>query len=487
MIQIINALFGIVFSLIESIVSGIFNIVVEGFSAKRNDSYNATFIDTNKVLSKHEKGFCLTGQASISIKDSYSNCLIFGGSGSGKSSRVLIPSLLKMMGSSTIVVHDPSGELFEKTSGAFSAHKYSVKVLNYSNPTYSENYNPLERVKTISDIKKIAKLLIHASLGGGKSADPFWNASAESMLSVFIRYVLFHTEKEHHTLFNVLTLINAFSGTPQKVDKLFVQTQDDALLADYKAFVAYDSKMLMSIVATVRTALSIFSDPEVAQVTSTDSLDFTSFRNEKTILYINNNVNSMKYYSVLSSIFFEQFFGSVLNSLPQNDTLPIFFLLDEASSLYLQILPTAISNIRKYNSGVMLVFQSQSQLLDLYGMQQGRNIIANAYSRVYMSGQPLETARELESILGKYEYLDDENNRRTRQLLTMDEIRLLKESIILIGNLQPIKATMIPYYEQKNLNSLASIPSYIIPVKIQEEEIEDTNEVNNEQEEQTIQ
>ena len=471
MIQIINSLFALLFSILESIITGVCDLVVTASPSKRNENYNADFISPNKVLSSNEKGFCLTGDKCISIKESYSNALVFGGSGSGKSSRILIPSILKMAGYSSLCIHDPSGELFERTSGAMKTKGYNIKVLNYANPDYSENFNPLHRVQNISDIKKLSKLLIHTSLGSG-GKDPFWNSSAEVLVTLFIRYIIFHTEKQYHTLYNVLCLINAFSGSPQKVDKLFVQAKDDDLLSDYKAFVAYDSKMLMSFIATVRTALSIFADPQVARVTSSDTIDFGSFRKDKTILYINNNVNDMKYYSVLSSIFFEQFFASVMSSLPKQNDIPILFLLDEASSLYLNILPTAISNIRKYNSGILQIYQSQGQLFDLYGVPQGRNIIANCFSKVYMSGQPLETARELELILGKYEYKDDENNRRTRQLLTMDEIRLLKESIILCGNLQPIKAKMIPFYEQRELKKLTSLPPYQVAHKHYEEELE---------------
>ncbi len=480
MIQKVNAIFSVLFSLFEAIVSGIADLVISATSSKKVHAHNANFIPAKQVLSKNEKGFCFTGNRCISIEMSYSNALIFGGSGSGKSSRVLIPSVLKMAGSSSICINDPSSEIFLKTSGALRAHGYAVKVLNYANPDFSEYYNPLRRVKTISDIKKISKLLIQTSLGGGGKADPFWNAAAESLVSVFIRYVLFYTDKEHQTLYNVLCLVNAFSGTPKVVDQLIVQTQDDDLLSNYKAFVAYDTKMLMSIVATVRTALSIFSDPLVTQVTSKDTIDFDSFRTQKTILYINNNVNDMKYFTVLSSLFFEHFFASTMGRLPQKEELPIFFLLDEASSLYLNILPVAISNIRKYNSGILQVYQSQNQLFDLYGIPQGRNIIANSHSRVYMSGQPLETARELESILGKYEYVDEDNSKRIRQLMTMDEIRLLKEAIILIGNLEPIKAEMIPFYQQKELNRLTEIPPYVMPPK--KEEAEDEKEVEDEKE-----
>ena len=103
-----------------------------------------------------------------------------------------------------------------------------------------------------------------------------------------------------------------------------------------------------------------------------------------------------------------------------------------------------------------------------------------------MPGQPLETARELELLLGKFEFQDNDNNRRTRQLLTMDEIRILKEAIILIGNYPPIKRKMVPYYEQKKLRELSELPALIIQPKFFEQELCHINICGNEKEEQKV-
>jgi type IV secretion system protein VirD4 len=463
MIKILDGLLSIIFSVFEMIFTGIADVCVSGSPGGKKQGYRADFMPESKVLSQSHKGFCVTGRKHISVEDSYSNAICFGGSGSGKSSRILIPSILGM-DTSSLVTHDPSGELFQKTASAMKKKGYTVLTLNYTNPCISENFNPLHRVKSISEVKKIAKLLVTTSLGGG-GKDPFWNEAAIGLLSIFIRYVLFHTQNEYHTLHNVLTLVNAFSGEPKKVDLLFVRAKDEELLREYKAYLAYDSKMLMSIVATAKTALAIFSDPDVAQVTKKDSIDFSSFRAQKTILYINNNVSDMKYYSVLSSIFFEQFFQSVMERLPQKGDIPTFFLLDEASSLYLNILPTAISNIRKYHCGILQVYQSVSQLTDLYGAAQGRNILANSYTKIYMPGQPLETAKELEQLLGKYEYTDEDNRTKMRQLLSADEIRILKDALILIGNYPAIKNPLTPYYEVRQLQKQVSLPPLVLEEK----------------------
>ena len=63
--------------------------------------------------------------------------------------------------------------------------------------------------------------------------------------------------------------------------------------------------------------------------------------------------------------------------------------------------------------------------------------------------------------LGKFEYVDENEVRHTRQLMTSDEIRMSDKAIILIGNKPPIHATLHPYYKNKKLKSLTEILPYV--------------------------
>jgi len=458
MVAIIRFLFEIAEGIFGAFIEGFFGVIDACFSRDKKTEYTANFLPAGEVLSKQHKGFCLTGTRSLTIEASFQNCLCLGGSGSGKSSRVLIPSILKMAGASSLVINDPSGELFHKTSGALLQAGYKVKTINYSQPECSEGFNPLERAKTLSDIQKISKLVILNSLGQGK--DPFWNLSAEALISLFCRYLVHHCAPEFRTMHNVLYLINSF-GTPsaKKIDPLIVKTQDKGLIADYKAFVGYDPKVLMNIIATCRAALNIFNDPAVAKVTAHDTVDFKVFRHEKTALFINNSVNDMRYYSAITAIFLEQFFAEVMSRIPGNE-LPIFFLIDEASSTYFSSLNVVISNIRKAKAGILQIYQSASQIVDLYGQSIAKAITENSYAKVYMSGQPITVAQELEQTLGKFEYRDEKEVRHIRSLMTADEIRQLDESLILCGNKPAIKAKMKPYYEQSKLRRLSELPPF---------------------------
>ena len=153
--------------------------------------------------------------------------------------------------------------------------------------------------------------------------------------------------------------------------------------------------------------------------------------------------------------------NEILIRIPDKYENNIFFLLDEAGSMFLPSLSTIISNIRKYNSGILLIYQDYHILEHIYGSYEAKNISANCFVKVYLPGQPIETCKMLEMTLGKFEYEDENEVRHTRQLMTSDEIRMSDKAIILIGNKPPIHAKLYPYYKNQKLKLLTEIPPYI--------------------------
>ncbi len=423
----------------------------------QSTSYNASFLDENDVVSTSHHGYCVNGRKCLTIDDSFKHVLVTGGSGNFKTSGILIPSILRMKKYWNFIINDPSGELLLKSSGALLQAGYEIKVLNYNNPI--EGYNPLMRVTGISSIKKISKLLVTSALGNG-GKDPFWNASAEQLITICIQAVMEQLPKEYQTLANVFVLLSLIISSPEKADKFFVKTSP-AILNEYKAFVGYGSKTLSSVVATARTALSNFGqDENVALLTSHDSISFADFRTKRIALFINNSVTTMRYHSALSSIFLDQFFEEIMGRPCDKKAYPIAFLLDEASSLYFNNLQITIANIRKYSCSILQVYQSASQLVDLYGVPVSKAISENSYTKIYMPGVALNVAMELETLMGKMEYTDDKSARHVRSLLTANEIHELEQLLIFIGNKKAIKTDVIPYFKQYWLRHLSNLPPY---------------------------
>lgn len=446
LLDLVIAAFTFLFEFIEQLVSG---------APKRKKQFNAEFVSAGSLLSSSSFGFCLDGRHSLSVKNSYQNSLIIGGTGTGKSSIVLIPSLYRM--SSSFIIHDPSGELFAKSSGYLQSVGYTVKTLNYAKWNFSSGYNPLIRAKTNSEIQKVASLLVRAALGdGGK--DPFWNTQATALLSLLIT-ILKTQSKEFQNLYNVRQLLNQLGGNPKAIDSLFSRYADEVLFAEYKSFIAYDQKVVSGIIATCKAALQIFSDDSVAITTSFDSLDFQQFRDERVALFIQNSVADQKYFSVLTSIFFEQFFAYILGRFPNKHEHDIFFLIDECSSLFLPTLPLSVANVRKHRAGIMLLLQDFAQLIHNYGRNDADAIRSNCFAKMYFTGQSHETTKELESLLGKYEYLGEKGEKIIRPLMTNDEIRTIKSNraILICGNQRPVLAMLRPYYKSRKYRAYSEI------------------------------
>jgi type IV secretory pathway TraG/TraD family ATPase VirD4 len=214
------------------------------------------------------------------------------------------------------------------------------------------------------------------------------------------------------------------------------------------------------VIATCKAALQIFTDESVARVTADDDISLQNFRNLPVALYIQNSVADQRYYSVLTSLFFEQFFSFVLGRIPGANERDVFLLIDEASSLTLPTLPLAVANVRKHRSGIMLIVQDFNQITEHYGRYDGESIKSNCFAKMYFSGQSLETAKELEFTLGRFQYEDKKKKTVVRPLMTSDEIRTMPSSqaLLICGNYAPILAKVIPYYKRNRFLKHSLIP-----------------------------
>ncbi|MBP6977633.1 MAG: type IV secretory system conjugative DNA transfer family protein [Lentimicrobiaceae bacterium] len=463
-----------IITLISELLEGIVGFIFEALEfifeiSKKKKEYNSTFAPPGILLSSYNYGFCLTGKRKLTKKDCYQNALIVGGTGTGKTSVVLIPSLFTMRDS--LVIHDPSGELFIKSAGYLKQKGFKIKVLNFANPQNSSGYNPLIRAQNSSDIHKVASLLVENGLGG-KTKDPFWNTQAAALLAMLIT-IIKKQAVEFQNLYNVRQLLNSLGGNPESIDALFSEYADDVLFTEYKSFIAYDDKVVSGVIATCKAALQIFSDDYVAKVTSKDNLDFLEFRKKPTALYIQNSVADQKYYSVLTSLFFEQFFAFLLGRFPEKQEKDIFLLIDEASSLNLPTLPLAVANVRKHRSGIMLLVQDFNQLIHHYGKYDADGIRSNCFAKMYFTGASLETTKELEQTLGRYQYEDDKKRTVIRPLMTNDEIRTMnvKRALLVCGHHPPILARLKPYYKNGKYLNFSKIPTPEIENKILNDEI----------------
>lgn len=439
----------LLFSLGESILS----------PRAKDNSYSADFLNENEVLKSKYKGFSLTGNKNLSVHDSFSNALVMGGSGSGKSVICAQPSIYNIAkNGGSMIVHDPSSELYNKSAEMLLKLGYDIKILNYARADITEGYNPFSRAKNDSELSKVVTLLIQNALGK-ESKDPFWSNSG-IMLVTLIAKMIYLTNREKCNPQNIKYILDIMASKPETLDYWAVKLNNQSIFTEYKIFAAMDKKLLTSIISTARSAFMIFADKQVQLVTSIDTINFSDFREQKTALFITNPTGDIGYYSTITSIFFEQLFSYFMSELPKPDSRPVFQIIDEVSSLKLPTLPLALANLRKFRIATMLLAQDFNQLISNFGKEEAEAIRSNCFAKLYFPGQSVSVCRELETLLGKYEFENEKGNKEVRPLMTADEIRIMKKNTALIftGSNRAINANLTPYFKHYRYKRYARLP-----------------------------
>jgi len=426
------------------------------------------FMPEYKILGSKKKGFNLNGK-NIDSKLSKQGVLISGETGSFKTAGVVVRSILTVEGSQ--IIHDPSKELFEKTSGALLEKGYEIYQLDFSGPKTSLRFNPILRANSKSEINRLSHDLV--SIGGDDTSVDysFWNQKAQEVLYVMIT-IIKTQEFQFQTLYNIAYLLDLMQSEQSRplIDHLFAKySPSDEIFAKYSSIVSQSDNTLSSVLSTAQTAIAIFSlDDNIAEITSSDSIgDLRNIRLDKTALYIHSSTSKMRYYSKVTSIFLSQYFEEFFKELPEKEMLDVYHHLDELPILSIGSLDIICANIRKYRGAIMGVTQNAyAQLSAKYG-RKSEAIISNLRTKVFLSAD-LNTATALERTLGRYEYNDrqDYDRLKSRAVLTADEIMSLPadRGLIHVSGMRPILARITPYFKVKALRKLTELEPYESPI-----------------------
>jgi len=450
MLRFLNDLFTIGFSLVDEVFSTTADGIVEAVPSKQKIVYDAHFGEPANILFPPGTGFHIgkwsTGNDVFSI-------LIVGSSGSHKTTSCLFPQLLQDH-SCSYIIYDPSKEMLTNCGPTLRNAGIDVLVFDPDNPETSACFNGLAQCTDDASIYRFVNALIRNSIEDAPI--DYWVQSAEALLVFACTYILRYTEPEFRHVTSVLQLLRLFMYDGQKLDERIVRTGNKALLMQYKAFVATPEKTLHSSISTAISYLRMYDSSNIAAVTSYSTIDPLSFRAKKHALFICSGASRAQTYRPIIANIFDSFFASILDSKPTNKSTCITFLLDESANLFLCLLPQFLALTRKHNAKVATFWQDLGQIQHLYSKKLADSILANSQIHVFMpqSSFSLETCKMLETICGKFEFIDDDGKMRIRELLTVSEIRQLKKILVLYKGKPPLLIDNQPFYKQPRLRKL---------------------------------
>ena len=403
------------------------------------------------------------------------NVLVVGGSGSGKSASYSIPNAFQMLGS--YVFTDPKGELYDRTAGYLKEHGYEIKVLNLVRPENSDGYNPLMHISSEIDVDVIANTIVKGQKTEGSGSDPFWDDSAEMLLKALIYYLMATRPEEEQNLASCAELVRAANtngGSNLLTELISKLPYDHPARMNYKSIEIAPEKTYSSILSTLQSKLGKFDSKEIAELTSTDTIDFEEIGNRKTAVYVISS-DTHTAYDFLLTIFFSQMIQQLYNYADENGgalKIPTYFILDEFANIgKVPDFDKKISTSRSRKISFSVILQNLDQLEAVYEKSY-ETIIGNCDTHVFLGSNSYKTVEYFSKALGEKTIERDSisvNKDRqyfrtgisksdqvmARALMTPDELRRMDNDLCIIfeKGIKPVKANKFYYFKHKNMAS----------------------------------
>ena len=382
-----------------------------------------------------------------------------------------------MLGS--YVFTDPKGELYDKTAGYLRKNGYEIKVLNLVNPNNSDGYNPLMHISSEIDVDVIANTIVKGQSAEGGKSDPYWDDMAEMLLKALIYYLMAVRPEEEQNLASCSELVRAANsnGGNNLLTELINQLPyDHPARMYYKSIEIAPEKTYGSILSSLQSKLGKFDSKEIAEVTSTDTINFEEIGSRKTAVYVISS-DTHKAYDFLLTIFFSQMIQQLYDFADKNGgrlKVPTFFILDEFANIgQIPDFDKKISTSRSRGISFSVILQNLDQLEAVYEKSY-ETIMGNCDTHVFLGSNSFKTVEYFSKALGEKtitrenlsvnrdkqfhrQGYSDSDQVMARALMTPDELRRMDNDLCIIyeKGIKPVKARKYYYFETPMAKKLA--------------------------------
>ena len=343
--------------------------------------------------------------------------------------------------------------------------------MNLVRPQFSDGYNPLKHISSEIDVDVIANTIVKGQKNDNSGSDPFWDDSAEMLLKALIYYLMATRPEEEQNLTSCAELVRAANsnGGSNLLTELMSQLPyDHPARTNYKSIEIAPEKTYSSILSTLQSKLGKFDSKEIAELTSTDTIDFADIGNKKTAVYVISS-DTHTAYDFLLTIFFSQMIQQLYDYADQNGgslKVPTYFILDEFANIgKIPDFDKKISTSRSRKISFSVILQNVDQLEAVYEKSY-ETIMGNCDTHLFLGSNSYKTLEYFSKQLGEktigrdsISINKDKQNHKTgksvsdqvmaRALMTPDELRRLDNDLCIIFEkaIKPIKARKYYYFE----------------------------------------
>ena len=414
--------------------------------------------------------------------DSESHIAVIGRTGKGKSQCCSLPFMREILkkGESLIML-DPKGEGYKKNACYIPGH-YQIFCVDFRNPRKSPTkWNPLSTPYRLfcskdPDDNDIASSMLSELWNGvypyDGHSDKFWTDSSVNYAKG-LTYGLFETAgKEAINLDSVAVMMEQseirFGGPGNTILKEFYEQLplDSLAKRNLATYVTAPNETRASIHSVAASGLEVFSRSKgLMEMLSDDTLNIMDIDVNRPFILTVITPDETDVYDALSGLLVSQVSQHLIRvAQEKGGRLPIRvnIILEELGSVGKSIpsLPNLMVASRSRNMRLMLVLQSNAQLVDVYGKSKAETINSCIGITIGFSTNSWETLTEWAQRCGEKQ-IENSGHIIKEQLITASQLAAMPTGTALVMVDSQYKfIAHLPFYDEMYDNSKWKAPQY---------------------------
>jgi len=377
--------------------------------------------------------------------------MCFGGTGSGKTTRILLPAIEKIARCQEgLLIVDPKPGLICRTQNLLQQNGYQIYYLNFVDYWKSQRYNLLGRVQrlyekgdkaeTIKVLDEIATALFKPHIN---AKDPYWGMNGRDLLVGAGMALLDSGADLTFENINVLLMQGKESFSTSNYLNEYVNERgphsEAAMRLTARALAPHDTAACIDSVAS--TVLNPFVMDGLADMMSESDFSFAQLAEGKTAIFIITPADDScmeAYVGLLVKAAYDELKEQAIKN--ENGRLPktVHFVIDEFCNFPIPSVERMITLARGYNERFYLGIQNYGSLSAKYGSDAASTIWANSEIKFILRSSDIQLGELLEKLCGAR---IDPITGAQRPLIGVTDIQRLDkpsgEAVVLVDGIRP--------------------------------------------------